>query len=814
MRKHLKLSIELLESRVLMAADLAVGGTDANVLQSLLAATTGDDLSTSSGDGLSSAATAGNVVSSSAGNSASVAPAPTSSTGVVGSQGVEPINGFGNNIAHPTLGAANSDFARLTAANFADGIAAPNGPNLPSARAISNLIANQDVNGVEQDLDNNTAMSDWVYAWGQFIDHDIDLTESGDVAMNIPVPSGDPTFDPTGQGNLSIAFDRSQIAPGTGTSTSNPAQFVNQDTSFIDGSMIYGSNATTAAALRTFSGGQLKTSAGDLLPYNTMGLNMADNIGVPESSLFAAGDVRANENVELSNITTLFVREHNYQANLLAKQHPTWTDQQLYNGARQIVIGEIQSITYNEYLPAMMGNNALTNYRGYNAKVNPSIDVEFASAAFRLHTLLDDDVEFLNNNGTPSSTLPELPLASDFFQPAIVALPGEVAANLKYLSTDLSQEVDEQTVDGLRNALFPEAPVINNVEVGASDLIADDIQRGRDEGDPTYNQARIAMGERPVTSFAQITSNVRLQQELKQVYGNVNNVELFVGLMAENHLPGSSLGQTEQAILAKQFEALRDGDRFFYENADPSSLVNQLNNTTLAQIIERNTTLTNLQSNVFQFYSNIQGTVVATSATTTHLLGGGTNGANGQNSSPMAGVTVELIYNGQVIDTTTTNTRGVYQFQQVGAGSFTVQVVAPAGSKLSNAATLSANVNITKGQDGPSDPAVANFRMTGVVTTHSTAPIGPQHHSNPHGTPGNVLGALPVVSVATDGATNSALAPTVDGTSAVANSSTGAVGLSALAVGTTAPRLGPAVAAVDQVFASQNIIDNLRDIGL
>ncbi len=222
---------------------------------------------------------------------------------------------------------------RVAPATFANGVSAPNGQSLPSARVISNLIANQDVNGVEQDLNNNRDMSNWVYAWGQFIDHDIDLTESGTVPMNIPISAGDPTFDPTGQGDLTIAFDRSQIAPGTGTSTQNPAKFVNLDTSYIDGSMIYGSDAATAAALRTFSGGMLKTSAGDLLPYNTMGLDMADNIGLPETSLFAAGNVRANENVELTNITTLFVREHNYQAALLAKQHPTWTDQQLYDGA-------------------------------------------------------------------------------------------------------------------------------------------------------------------------------------------------------------------------------------------------------------------------------------------------------------------------------------------------------------------------------------------------------------------------------------------------------------------------------------------------
>lgn len=620
----------------------------------------------------------------------------------LGILGPEPINGVGNNVANPTLGAANTDFSRLGLANFADGISAPNGPTLPSARVISNLIANQDLNGTEADDNNARSMSDFVYAWGQFIDHDIDLTESGSVAINIPVPAGDATFDPTDEGDLSIAFDRSQIAAGTGASTSNPAQFVNQITSYIDGSMIYGSNAATAAALRTFSDGQLKTSAGDLLPYNTMGLDMADNIGVPEDTLFAAGDVRANENVELTNLTTLFVREHNYQAALLAKQHPTWTDEQLYQGARQIVIGEIQSITYNEWLPALMGNNALTPYKGYNPAVNPSVSVEFSSAAFRLHTLLDDDVAFLDNNANPVTSIAggDLPLADDFFQPGIVAIPGEVAANLKYLASDNSQEVDEQAVDGLRNDLFPDAPVLDNVEVGASDLIADDIQRGRDEGDPTYNAMRIELGEKPLTSFSQLTSNVQLQKELQQIYGSVNDVELFVGLMAEHHLPGSSLGQTEQAILAQQFENLRDGDRYFYENADPPALVNQLNNTTLAQIIERNTGITNLQPNVFFFYDNIAGSVAASTTSVNH-------GHVQTSQSPIAGATVELIQSGAVVAATTTDSQGNYQFTETGAGQFSVKVIPPARF-FGQLASLIKSVDITKGQQ-PGNPATANF---------------------------------------------------------------------------------------------------------
>ena len=135
--------------------------------------------------------------------------------------------------------------------------------------------------------------------------------------------------------------------------------------------MIYGSDATRAAALRSFVGGLLKTSAGNLLPFNTAGLANANDAQIfPDSQLFLAGDVRANENVELTALQTLFVREHNHQAALLAAAHPTWTDEQIFQGARAIVIGEIQSITYNEFLPALLGNNALTAYRGYNPSVN------------------------------------------------------------------------------------------------------------------------------------------------------------------------------------------------------------------------------------------------------------------------------------------------------------------------------------------------------------------------------------------------------------------------------------------------------------
>ena len=247
-------------------------------------------------------------------------------------------------------------------------------------------------------------------------------------------------------------------------------------TSFLDGSQVYGSDPARAAALRSFVGGQLKTSAVNLLPFNTAGLNNANDGPFADSAMFLGGDIRANENIELTSLQVTFMREHNRQAAILAKQHPTWTDEQLYQGARQIVIAEIQSITYNEYLPALLGQGALSRYTGYNPNVNPGISAEFSEAAFRVgHTQLDDDVDFLNNNGTAFSfsfTLPDgtkvpvnsagdvatgdtgISLVDAFFDPYVLEQPGVVDSVLKYLSSDIAQAVDGQMVDSVRNVLF------------------------------------------------------------------------------------------------------------------------------------------------------------------------------------------------------------------------------------------------------------------------------------------------------------------------------------------------------------------------
>ncbi len=531
------------------------------------------------------------------------------------------VTGAGNNIANSNLGAANQPLLQPAGTNYGDGISTlttttANGQALPSAREISNLLGSQ-----TGDVLDNRDLSDMSYAFGQFVDHDLDLTPTGDVSVPITVPTGDPQFDPNGTGTQTLPFTRSVTVAGTGTSTSNPLGQPTVVTSYLDLSQIYGSDPTTAAALRTFSGGQLKEGVGGSLPQDVPSVAVANIDGSTQynPALDMSGDVRANENDDLMAIEILFVREHNRQAEILQTAHPTWTDQQLYDGARQITIAEYQSIVFNEYLPSLLGAGAISNYTGYNPTANPSIANVFSEAAFRFgHSQLDNDIEFLNNNGTdfaftytgPDGTVNSVNTPADiasgdtgislldgFFNPNIMAVPGVEASILKYLSSDIAQNVDLKMVDSVRNVLFG-AP---GSGAGGEDLFALDVQRGRDVGLPTLNETRIAYGLTPYTSFAQITSDPTVQADLQSLYGSVDNVELFVGGLAENHAPGSSVGSTFGAIIADQFESIRDADRLWYQNIFSGADLKAIQNITLADLISANTSTTNLQSDVFFF---------------------------------------------------------------------------------------------------------------------------------------------------------------------------------------------------------------------
>ncbi|MGH8046720.1 MAG: peroxidase family protein, partial [Chthoniobacterales bacterium] len=402
------------------------------------------------------------------------------------------------------------------------------------------------------------------------------------------------TLDPNGNFAVNV-----RLAPGSNdftvrAITLNPRQQPTVISSYLDGSMIYGSDTTRAKALRAFAGGKLKTSDGNLPPLNTDGLDNANDAHIfPDNQLFLAGDVRANENIELTAIQVLFVREHNTLAAAIAAANPNLNDEQIYQAARRLVIAEVQAITYREFLPALLGPNAVRPYRGYNPDVNAGIANEFSAAAFRIgHTMVNDDVEFLDNDG--EEIREGLSLAFAFFNPQPLKESGPDAI-LKYLATDSGQEIDTQLVEGLRNFLF------GPPGAGGLDLASLNLQRGRDHGLPDYNSVRRGYGLPVVTSVTQITSDAAMQTKLLNLYGGLDSLDLWVTGLAEDHVRGSSVGTTFQRIIADQFERTRDGDRNWYQNTFSGRQLAAIEATRLSDIIRRNTTITKIQDNVFFF---------------------------------------------------------------------------------------------------------------------------------------------------------------------------------------------------------------------
>lgn len=485
------------------------------------------------------------------------------------------IDGSGNNLNELEWGRVDTAFLRLSFADYEDGVSQPSGSNRPNPRAISNTVVSQ-----TSSTTNYLNASDYVWLWGQFVDHDIDLTPTITPVepFDIAVPAGDIFFDPQNTNNVSIPLDRSLYEVVDGQ-----REQLNVITAWIDASNVYGSDLATQNLLRLGDGsGRLRTSQGNLLPFN------------PENpNEFIAGDERANEHAGLAAMHTLFMREHNFWAGKIRRENPNLNGETLYQKARKIVAAEIQWITFNEFLPIILGPDAIPSYRGYNDRINPAISNEFATASYRFgHSMVSPQLLRLNRNNESISRGP-LPLRDAFFDSTNVISSG-IDPLLRGLAQQPAQAVDIHIVDDLRNFLF------GPPGAGGFDLASLNIQRGRDHGLPPYNDVRQSIGLPEIQSFSDITANNDVQQRLSSVYPNVDTIDLWVGGLAEDPVPGGLVGETVQHIVAEQFQRLRDGDRFWYENDLTSDEINHIESQTLAKIIRRNTNIGDeLPDNVF-----------------------------------------------------------------------------------------------------------------------------------------------------------------------------------------------------------------------
>ena len=337
--------------------------------------------------------------------------------------------------------------------------------------------------------------------------------------------------------------------------------------------------------------------------------------------------MRANEQLNLTAVHTLFVREHNRLAERIKSLYPNLNDEQIFQVARRLVGAEQQIITYEEYLPAVLGYDLPPDpddavYDGVDTDgdgiVDASVTNSFAHAAFRFgHSEINETTLLVNNF---NQIVGRLSIRDAFFNPDFLKNnPDNVGRMLKGLASQIGQEVDLHLTDGIRNNLF------GPPGAGGLDLGTLDIQRARDHGLPDFNNLFSAYraggldaagNAVRLTSFDQISSDPEIVASLQAMYPDILNpdgtvavagidrIDPFVGMLAEDHLPGASVGRLLNAIIGNQFARLHDGDRFFYtldpflQNRDVKRILD-IEDVTLSKIIRLNANVSNLQDNVF-----------------------------------------------------------------------------------------------------------------------------------------------------------------------------------------------------------------------
>ncbi|KAF2353932.1 hypothetical protein FHG87_015313, partial [Trinorchestia longiramus] len=507
------------------------------------------------------------------------------------------ISGYCNNLENPHWGTGLTTFKRFLLPEYEDGLDAPkftskHGHDLPSPRVVSAHVHRDE--GLH-----DHAITIMAVAWGQAIDHDMTLTAETklpgteedprccDKDRNFPeclpviVPSEDPFYSLFKQNCISVTRSR----PGlTSKCKLGPRTQINELSSYLDGNWIYGNNDAIARRIRLYKGGLLKA----LPVFREFGLKdmLPLKLTQPESGCirpnnevfcFDAGDNRVNEQLVLAVVHTLFMREHNRIVTELSKINPHWDDEKLYQEGRHIVAAIVQHITYNEFLPMILGKDMMTKhdlilqkhgyFDGYNPKVDATVTSQFITASFRFgHSLLPSTIERWspNHKYIASQRLSEM-----LRQPYDLYKGGWCDQYIMGLCNQVAQAMDDAVTQEVTNHLFQEP----NKKFGM-DLAAINMQRAREHGVPYYNDFREFCGLPRIHSWSDLGGWManRTVHRYSEAYGHPDDMDLWSGGVSERPLPGSMVGPTFSCLIGLTFKDLRYGDRFWYENPGyPSS---------------------------------------------------------------------------------------------------------------------------------------------------------------------------------------------------------------------------------------------------
>ncbi|KAJ3263929.1 hypothetical protein HDU77_009702 [Chytriomyces hyalinus] len=485
---------------------------------------------------------------------------------------IQSYDGSGNNLKRPWMGAVGEAFLRTTQPAYGPQ-QAPSGRDRANARDISNKLF-----GRRHILQNELGTSDFLAAWGYALHFDTNFAaKNTSDAFHIPVPAGDPDFDPFGANKSIIPMFRAAYA---GIDEKDNYRIIsNSFSSYIDGSGLYGNSATEAASMRLFKRGLLKSTKSATGEYPPR------IVGGRKDGYFAFTNPSINSAPHSLTLYILLFREHNRRARLLHVANPDWTDEHIYQRSRRWVISLIQMVSVEYYVPALTGS-PLPPYLGYKESVNPQIDLFFSQvASIYGHSTLNEVVYRIDDKGEQSKE-GHMYLRDAMFRNLCEEVShAGIDSLVRGFITQRNQVVDANANDDVRSNL--------QVNPGFNyDLIAIGIQRGRDVGMCDFNSCRKAFNLPTLSSWKDLTGDEDEQQMLAELYPDINDLDASVGSMAEKSKePNSLVGLLTAASIREQFLRLRDGDRFWYQNAGvlTEEEANEMATMSLGRVITLNT---------------------------------------------------------------------------------------------------------------------------------------------------------------------------------------------------------------------------------
>jgi len=388
---------------------------------------------------------------------------------------------------------------------------------------------------------------------------------------NIRIPQDDYFYSKLSHPQSCMDFTRS--TPYCFPNKDGVREQMNMITAFVDASNVYGSEEDRTNILRSHIGGQLRVNSQNSYFLPTVEeVQRATNTHFEFMGTFLAGDERVNEMPALTVMHTLLFREHNRLAAQIQARRPYWDDETIFQETRRILIAEWQNVIYGEYLPIILGPAAMARYRlilddsnlptQYNIETRPSIFHGFADAAYRFgHTLINGLIRMMRGFKDVS----QYRVRDGFFNHEFIAMHGGEGYDLILggLMQQNSQTYDTFITEDVTNFLLRE----REHDFGG-DLIARNLQRGREHGLPSYNVYRqvcgfSGMGNSWSTSKPDnIPENV--WRVLSSLYQTPADIDLFTGGLAEDPVTDGVTGATFNCLKALQFAKARYGDRFFF----------------------------------------------------------------------------------------------------------------------------------------------------------------------------------------------------------------------------------------------------------